>query len=238
MILKPFFTFYGGKRRAAPRYPAPRYDTIREPFAGSAGYSVLHAEKRVILSDIDPIIVGVWDYLIKTPSSEILLLPDLHSGEDVRSLPIPQEAQWLIGFWLNKGASRPRRMPSAWMRSGTHNDSYWGSAIRARIASQVEKIRHWTIRHGSWDTEPDDEATWFVDPPYETAGTHYRFSCIDYRSLGEWCMSRRGQVMVCENVGAKWLPFQEFADIKGNPSKRGGKVSREAIWYNCTSATQ
>jgi hypothetical protein len=33
-MLRPFWRYYGGKWRAAPRYPAPRYDTIIEPFAG------------------------------------------------------------------------------------------------------------------------------------------------------------------------------------------------------------
>ena len=35
--LKPFFTYYGGKYRAAPKYPEPVHGSIVEPFAGSAG---------------------------------------------------------------------------------------------------------------------------------------------------------------------------------------------------------
>jgi site-specific DNA-adenine methylase len=34
--LRPFFTFYGGKWRAAPFYDAPTHGHIVEPFAGSA----------------------------------------------------------------------------------------------------------------------------------------------------------------------------------------------------------
>jgi hypothetical protein len=36
--LKPFIRLYGGKYRAAPRYPKPLHDT---PFAGAAGYSTI-----------------------------------------------------------------------------------------------------------------------------------------------------------------------------------------------------
>lgn len=38
--LKPFWRYYGGKYRAAPRYPVPLHRTIVEPFAGAAGYSL------------------------------------------------------------------------------------------------------------------------------------------------------------------------------------------------------
>ena len=69
--MKPFFTYYGGKYRAAPKYPAPRHETIVEPFAGSAGYSVRHFARDVRLYDVDPIIVGVWSYLTRTPADEI-----------------------------------------------------------------------------------------------------------------------------------------------------------------------
>src|SRR5690348_5384455 len=58
--LMPFFSFYGGKWRAAPKYPAPLYDTIIEPFAGSAGYAVRHYEKRVLLCEKDPVIAALW----------------------------------------------------------------------------------------------------------------------------------------------------------------------------------
>ncbi len=53
-----------------------------------------------------------------------------------------------------------------------------------------------------------------------------------FATLAEWCRTRIGQVMVCENEGATWLPFEPFLAIKGNESRHGGKVSREAIWTN------
>jgi len=58
--VRSFFYFYGGKWLAAPRYPAPRYDTIIEPFAGSAGYSLRYPDKRVVLVERDPKIAATW----------------------------------------------------------------------------------------------------------------------------------------------------------------------------------
>ena len=105
--LQLFFTYFGGKWRIAQHYPYPKYDTIIEPFAGSAGYSLHYPERKIILCDIDPIICGVWDYLIKSSESDILALPTVI--EDTRLLNVCQEAKWLIGFWLNKGSISPRK---------------------------------------------------------------------------------------------------------------------------------
>jgi hypothetical protein len=92
--------------------------------------------------------------------------------------------------------------------------------------------RHWTITQASYADIPDQAASWFIDPPYRVAGRAYRFHDINYPALGDWCMSRRGQVMVCENAGADWLPFRPFRTIKGLEGKRGGKKSEEVIWTN------
>jgi len=231
-MLRPFFTYYGGKYRAAPRYPPPLSDTIVEPFAGSAGYSLRWPDRKVILVERDPAVAGTWRYLLSVSAAEVLALPDLEPGQSTDDLPLPQEARWLIGWWLNKGTAGPCKSEGAWMRSGTHQNSYWGPAIRMRIASQLSAIRHWTLIEGDYTEAPDVTATHFIDPPYIGAGKYYRLgsSTIDYPALAEWCRSRRGQVIVCENVGADWLPFRPYIDIKASEAKSGGKVSREAIW--------
>ena len=230
-MIRPFFSFYGGKWRDTPKcYPPPLFDTIREPFAGSAGYSLRFPDRRVELSDVDPVIVGVWDYLIKASELELRVLPDVPIGGTVDELEVCQEARWLIGFWLNKGASRPRKSPSSWMRSGVRPGSFWGPRVRDTIASQVRHIRHWKVRECSYDDLDDATSTWFIDPPYQRAGKHYVYGSrgIDYRALGEWCMSRKGQIVVCENDGATWLPFEPIACVKTSRANR----SNEAIWSN------
>ncbi len=225
-MLRPFFSFYGGKWRDTPkRYPAPSHATIVEPFAGSAGYSVRYAHLDVILCDADPIIAGVWRYLIGVTPTEILSIPDVTTHVD--DLQICAEAKSLVGFWLNKGVSRPCKTPSAWMRSGRYPGSFWGDRVRHTIASQLEAIRHWRVVEGCYSDLPDMRATWFVDPPYQKQGKHYSVSEIDYPALGRWCSDRKGQVIVCEATGADWLPFQDTGPVK---TTRAGKPAREALW--------
>lgn len=231
--IKPFFTFYGGKWRAAPRYPRPMYGAIIEPFAGSAGYSLRYPESAVTLVEKDPIIASLWEYLIGTSPRAIMSLPDeIDNDRGVDALSISAEEKTLIGFWLNKGSAVPCRKPSAWMRSGIRPNSYWGPMIKRRIADQLERISHWRIVCGDFTDSPDVRATWFVDPPYRVAGQHYRFSSglIDYTSLGDWCRNLRGLKIVCENSGADWLPFSDFDDQKGTPGKNRAGISKEAIW--------
>lgn len=64
---------------------------------------------------------------------------------------------------------------------------------------------------------PNVEATWYIDPPYDNrAGSYYVHADVD-------C----GQVIVCENEGATWLPFRPFATLKAGVNGRG---SREVIF--------
>lgn len=225
MNLWPFFCFYGGKWRMARRLPNPRHPTIVEPFAGSAGYSLRHPHLQVRLYDVDPTIVALWRYLIEVPEGEIRSLPTVI--EDVRHLDVRPEARSLIGFWLNKGMTAPCNVPSKWMRDGWRPKSQWGPEIRERIASQLHAIRHWTVDELSWEKVPCAEtATWFVDPPYNNrVGRRYRHHDIDYAALGAWCQALPGEVIVCEQDGADWLPFEPFAAIK---STRG--TSSECVY--------
>jgi site-specific DNA-adenine methylase len=73
--LHPFFSYFGSKFRLAKFYPEPQCDEIIEPFAGSAGYSLLYPNKQVTLYELYEPIVELWDYLIKVPEQEILALP-------------------------------------------------------------------------------------------------------------------------------------------------------------------
>jgi site-specific DNA-adenine methylase len=80
-VIRPLFPFYGSKWRDARRYPAPGESIVIEPFAGSAGYSLWYEPHRVWLYDVDPIVVGVWSYLIAATPRELLALPDLEPGQ-------------------------------------------------------------------------------------------------------------------------------------------------------------
>ena len=229
-----FFTYFGGKWRIAKHYPCPIHQTIIEPFAGSAGYSLHYPDRDVLLFDKDPTICGVWDYLIKASVSDIMSLPSV--VEDVRVLPVCQEARWLIGFWLNKGMTSPCNIPGKWMRDhlrvGQRINSYWGNGVKQRIASQLAAIRHWKVKNISYSEIENKEACWFIDPPYKSSGVRYRFNQVDYTSLAEWCQQRQGQAIVCEQEGADWLPFTPFRTVKALEGKKGSKQSKEMIWLS------
>jgi hypothetical protein len=229
-MMRPFFSFFGSKFRVAPHYPKPVYPTIIEPFAGAAGYSLRYPSHQIHLYDADPTICGLWAYLINVTPEEIRRLPLVFSHID--ELNACPEAKALIGFWLNKASVQPAKSPSKWMRDYQLRQPgvYWGERIRERIASQVGSIRHWKIEQASYEHIPDQEATWFIDPPYEIAGEAYKFHNLDYPALGTWCRSRLGQIVACENEGATWLPFRPFKTVKALEGRRGGKRSEEVVW--------
>jgi hypothetical protein len=163
----------------------------------------------------------------------------MEPGQTVNDLRVCEEANYLIGWAMNAAAAAPCHSPSKWMRTqmeqGDVSAQFWGEAKRERIAQNVERIRHWRLIEGDYTDAPDVLATWYVDPPYAEAGKHYSTRFSDYEGLAAWCRERKGQTMVCENVGATWLPFRPYINIKANEGKHGGKVSREAIWEQNTS---
>jgi len=219
------FSYMGSKWRTAKKYPAPRHGLVIEPFAGGACYSLYWNCPKVLLYDSYPVIAGIWDYLIKVKESEVLSLP--LEFESVEDLAICQEAKWLLGFWITKGNTHPNKSRSAWARK--YKDSgdckVWGAPVRDRIAKQVSQIRDWEIRCEDYNNAPDVVADWFIDPPYKIKGKHYVKSEIDYKQLSSFCTSRRGTVIVCENAGAEWLPFESFTDARSTLG-----LSKEVVW--------
>lgn len=228
-MLKPLFPYYGSKWRDARRYAEPR-GVVIEPFAGSAGYSVYWGVSAARLYDVDPIIVGLWSYLIRTSAEEILALPDLEVGQSVDDFPLPQEAKWLIGFWLNRGSAQPKKSKTAFSARTDKAQLVWSSRARERIATQLHGVRGWTIEQRSFQDIPNQEATWFIDPPYVDKGRYYRHSAVDYPALATWTRSRLGRVFACEQAGADWLPFEPLAVIKSTKGTSAEVVYRQQEW--------
>lgn len=230
--LRPFFKYYGAKHRLAPQYPAPEYQTIVEPFAGSASYATLHHTKNVILAEVDADIATLWRWLIQAHSEEIRELPiDVPPGTDIRHLSISTGAQLLIRAWQRVGRSDCWTI-SKWNNA---NSGFWHERTRDAIADQVSAIRHWQIVHGSvLDQQPSTPATWFVDPPYQSQPDVYggKGSGPDFPALSRWCRALPGQVIVCEAPGATWLPFRELALNTVGRTKQGGTRPKrmEMVW--------
>ena len=223
------WSYYGSKGKIVKEYPFPTESKIVEPFAGSARYSLLHWEKEVILVDKYNVITDLWGWLQKCVPSDILSLPSLNGGDnldDIKSLSLNEKR--LLGFLINQGSSTPKKTVSKIFGNGKMGELI--ERDKKRIASNLHKIRHWTIIHGDYLCLSDIKATWFIDPPYQHGGQWYKSSVnnqhIDFQSLSEWSRNRQGQVVVCENSKADWMNFKFLSDMSGAKYK-----TKEVIWY-------
>lgn len=232
--MRRFLPYYGGKTRTAGYYPYPSYEQIVEPFAGGAGYAIKHYSRQVRLVDLDERTCAVWNYLIHVEPDELLQIPVPEETVDELA-GYPQEVRWLVGWWMQPAAAGgPGTKWTPWSAARKGGADVWSEAIKQRLASQVIRIRHWTVEHASYDTIEPEPATWFVDPPYQIKGRHYRRGTfgIDYPALAKWCLSLPGQVIVCENEGANWLPFHPLYRSQATQGTGGLKekhYSREAV---------
>jgi len=218
------FSYYGSKSKIVDYYPPPKHKKIIEPFAGSARYSLKYWQNDVLLVDKFEVIVNLWKWLQQCSESDILSMPRLKKGDDIRNLNISENEKTLLGFFAQAAQGKPVNMVSS-MGEQNMKTAY------KNIASQLHKIRHWEIKLGSYDEFENEEATWFIDPPYQFGGQHqYKFGNkqIDFSKLANWCMNRNGQVIVCENTKADWLPFLPVVKIDG--ANHTGTT--EAIWSN------
>jgi hypothetical protein len=228
--LAPFFKYFGSKLTSAVKYPEPAYSTIVEPFAGGAGYSLNYYDHDVVLYDVCERVVGIWDYLIRATTADIRGLPVLERGQSVDSLQqLSDPEKWLIGAWLNAGCFTAKTL-CCWATDDP--DQFWGESIRERIAQQVPLIEHWRVELCSYEKQPVRVATHFVDPPYRALVDNYRKTkgvVIDFPALGDWCQSLPGQVIVCEQEGATWLPFRYLGQARAT---RNNRKCCEVIWTN------
>ena len=211
------FYYYGRKKKIAHLYPDPIHDSIVEPFAGSAAYSLYgnNWERDVYLFDIDLTIINVWKYLQQASEKDIRSLPD--SGEGHAELTKPEKD--LIGFHYSPGSSIPKKSCTGFNR--------WGPG-KSYIIENLYKIKHWSINQASYKAiSPNGKSTWFVDPPYESGGKHYRFGSINYQHLSDWVKTLSGQVIVCEREEASWLDFKPLTKHAGI----GKRSTVEGVYY-------
>jgi len=232
MQLRPFWRFYGGKWRAAPRYPEPQHKMIVEPFAGAAGYATRYYQRDILLIDADPRIVAIWRWLISASPDDVLSIGDIPHGGTIYDLDAPVPARHLAGFWCNSGSATPKLRPSRWAQEHAHGSrrqhAGWTSSVRQRIAAQVPYIKHWSAVEGDYTVAPDVTATWFIDPPYQTyAGRSYARNSVDYKALGAWCDARFGQIIACDQAGAEWRSWNGGFIAKSLQTKR----HQEVYWH-------
>ncbi|MEC4806106.1 MAG: hypothetical protein SAJ12_23915 [Jaaginema sp. PMC 1079.18] len=221
------FYYYGRKKQIAKYYPSPNFETIVEPFAGSAAYSLYGSnwKKNVILIERDERISKIWDWLInKATPSEIKSLPDLKVGERSSEFFHIIHAATKMAFHY-----KTIKVTHVLARNWKFSKKY--------ISENLFKIKHWRIINGDYTLAPNIEATWFIDPPYkEDAGKGYRYSSrlINYEKLAAWSKERSGEVIFCEGHKGDYLPFEPLLDSKGV----AGKTSKELIYYQSEKANK
>ena len=215
------FSYYGSKSKIVNYYPPPKYDKIIEPFAGSARYSLKYFDRDVTLVDKCKAVIDAWLYLINASNKDIMSLPKLNPHDNIDNFNLSVGEKSLLSFLVNVGNTGRKSMTE---RSFNQFD------IQIKnIRSQLFKIRHWNIVFDDYKNLKNIEQTWFIDPPYQYGGNEYKENNkqINFNELGEWCKIRNGQIIVCENTKANWLPFLPMIDMMGSVHK-----TTEAIWSN------
>lgn len=218
------FSYYGSKSKVINYYPKPKHNTIIEPFAGSARYSLKYFENDVELYDKYDVVVGIWKYLQACSYNDIITLPKLKEGDKINRDDFDCiEQAWLMGFIINNGCATPMLTVSK-----------WGAVVMEKqikdIADQLYKIKHWKIELSSYNNIENKKATWFIDAPYQFGGHKYKHNSrkIDFKKLASYAKNRKGQVILCENTNADWMDFKPMTRMNGLR-----KTTTEAIWSNC-----
>lgn len=216
------FSYYGSKSKIVHLYPKPKHDLIIEPFAGSARYALRYFDREVLLIDKYPVVVEIWKWLQTCSKSDILSLPKLQTGDDIRTFNLSREENLFLGMLAGIASISPRNKVSSYSaeQNGRKNKL-------KNIADQLYKIKNWTIKLGDYTECENPEATWFIDPPYFIGGQAYVHGEIDFHRLAKWSAERCGQVIVCENSAATWMPFRPLC-VK----RSGVKIQAEMFWTN------
>lgn len=240
--IHPLFKWFGSKWQSAPRYPAPEYREIVEPFAGGAGYSLRYPDRQILICENNPNLKILWSWLINVATESMIreIPVNIPIGTDIRTLGLSDGAAMLLKHW-----QRTNNVGDCWTISPWGNSpGQWTANTRARVAEEVNAIKHWTFLEdglaamltGAMCTDP---GTWFVDPMYMYNYQYNAKTGHDYAELGSLCQKLPGQVMVCEAIDPKsgaspnWLPFRHFGEsVTSRRKKDQSHHSKELVWTN------
>lgn len=233
-VTGPLFKWFGSKWLSSKIYPAPEHDIVLEPFAGSAGYSLRHHEKKVVIWEADPNLNALWSWLIKDAlTADVLDIPiGIPEGTEIAALELSRGQSLLLKHW-----QRTNNVGDCWTISPWGNKpGQWTANTRARVAEELHAVKHWKLEN----VRPDRSGTYFIDPPY-FYNYRYRFKKVgfDYAALVEKIklIPRRSQIIVCEAACQKtgrvpdYLPFKPFASrITSRRKKTENHHSKEYLY--------
>lgn len=246
------FSYFGSKSKLARYYPKPCYDCIVEPFCGAAHYALLYYYKQVHINDVNPNVIEIWKWIQQASSKDILSIPEPQYAQrisEIKGLERPVElllrllcskssASFNRDFFTKySGVDRKRHRKSGPPKP----DKSTVQQFKQKALKYVGKLSHWKITCMDYKDLPNIEATWFIDPPYQKLKrSRYEFNnrMIDYQHLAEWCLSRQGEIIVCEQSNATWLPFKPLRKVYSLANnkyqevvyiRRGRKVGLERL---------
>jgi site-specific DNA-adenine methylase len=235
MRISSVFSYYGGKSKIINCYPPPKYDLIIEPFAGAAAYAWRWHEKEVWVNELDARVYAIWEFLLRPDALELVrqyVPEEVEEGTIVSQLVPDKQHAGLVELMRAECNQGTQGAPGIHDMVTSMGRTCW--KIRPKMEEVIPAIQHWKATQLDYTMIPNQDATWFIDPPYSNvAGRRYRHAHIDYEQLAEWCRSRMGQVIVCENRGARWLPFKAFDHRRVSIRSRYQKAdAQEVMWTN------
>jgi hypothetical protein len=203
-----------------------------EPFAGSAAYAVHHRldVDRVVLVERDERVVALWHRLLASSVDELL------------AMQTPVAGGWSSDLLVAFAAGRTTRDTPEEFQVSPRMAQRFRPMIE-RVARVLDECKHFEVHGGDYTIAPDLSATWFIDPPYQyrsgrwdrTRGGRYLYSNrdIDFAALGAWSQTRQGQVIVCEQFGSDWLPWNGGRLARDNTHTPYGEV-----WWHRPNETR
>lgn len=234
-VTGPLFKWFGSKWLSAKTLPQPIYDCIAEPFAGSAGYSLRHCERRVILYESNIQLCNLWYWLINIADESLIRSIPINLPEftDIRSLGLTDGQSLLLKHW-----QRTNNVGNCWTTSPWGNKpGQWTANTRSRVAEEVQAIKHWRIYTDGMASLENfiEPRTWFIDPCYQF---NYQYGCppTNYDRLACLIRDAKGQRIVCEAACQKtgrvpiWLPFEPWGNrITSRRKKSENHHSKEYL---------
>ena len=220
--MRQVFSYYGSKSKRAHLYPQATNGLVIEPFAGSASYSVQLMPNDNLsfwFNDLNKDTCEVWKYLTSSPCLETIraFIPDtmrrgtsitdhICNAQDKTGLKCPYGLEVYLRAATNRGT-----LGTGYFDAVTYWCAEEWPTIYRKLVWAIERLSLADIEvtGKSYTDLPNPPAVWFVDPPYNNlAGFRYVENNIDYSHLADWCLSRDGIVIVCEQMTATWLPFK------------------------------